>query len=91
MDKLKDGIYEGTGNGLKGETKVTVEIVNGKIKDIILLETNDSKEYMDKAVQGLKNEIIKRNSTTIDAIAGATNASNTYLSAIRDALKKAKQ
>lgn len=91
LDNLTDGTYEGIGTGLKGNIKVSVEILNSKIYSITLLESSETKEYMDKAINGLKDKIIERNSTNIDTVAGATYASNGYLEAIQNALRKAKQ
>lgn len=89
--KLNDGSYEGSGTGLKGNITVQVEIQDGKIQSIILLESNETKAYMDKAVQGLQDQIISQNSANVDVVAGATYASNGYIEAVRDALSKAKK
>lgn len=88
---LTDGAYEGSGTGLKGKITVQVEILDGKIQDILVLESNETKEYMEKAVNGLKDQILSQGSANIDAVAGATYASNGYLEAVRNALAKAKR
>lgn len=88
---LNDGLFEGEGTGLKGKIVVSVEIQNSKIHDIIILESKDTKEYLDKAEKELKKIIISKNSASIDAIAGATYASNGYLEAVRNAIEKAKK
>lgn len=88
---LNDGPYEGSGTGLKGKITVRIEIQDGKIQNIILLESSETKEYMDKAVKELQQQIISQNNANVDAVAGATYASNGYIEAVRNALSKAKK
>lgn len=88
---LHDGFYEGEGTGLKGKIVVSVEIQNGKIHDILILDSQDTKEYLEKAEHELKEKIIAANSASFDSVAGATYASNGYLEAVRSALEKSRQ
>ena len=84
----KDGVYEGTGTGFGGETRVQVTIKDGKISDIKILSNHDDASYINRASSLLK-DIIATQSTNIDTVSGATYSSNGLIQAVRDALNKA--
>ncbi|MDD6858727.1 MAG: FMN-binding protein, partial [Lachnospiraceae bacterium] len=84
----KDGIYYGTGTGFAGELKVKVVIKNGKISEIEIVETKDGDEFI-KSASRLLNDIVKKQSTNLDTVSGATYSSNGIIEAVRDALKGA--
>ena len=84
----KDGKYIGEAEGFGGKVKVQVTVSNGKIADIEILSHSDGKEYMSKA-SALVNKIIKKQSTNVDAVSGATYSSNGIINAVRNALNKA--
>lgn len=86
--EYKDGTYFGSGTGFAGTIKVKVVISDGKISDITIIETSDGKDYIDSASALLK-QIVKKQSTNVDTVSGATYSSNGLIEAVRDALKDA--
>lgn len=84
----KDGTYTGTGTGFGGTIKVKVTIKNGKITKIKVTENSDDKEYME-AASALLKQIVKKQSTNVDTVSGATYSSVGLINAVRDALEKA--
>lgn len=87
---FKDGTFEGEGEGFEnGNTKVSVEVQNGKIKKIDVLTSEDDESYLDEAKK-LIPEIIKKQSSNVDSISGATYSSKGIISAVENALKNAK-
>ena len=86
--KLNDGKYEGVGVGFRGKLKVEVEVKDGKIATVNVLENVDDPPYFEKA-KALIESIISKQTTEVDAISKATYSSNGIKSAVRDALKKA--
>lgn len=87
--KYKDGSYTGMGEGFGGIIKAQVVIKNGKITEISVLEAkNEDEDYYNKAIALIDN-MIKNQSTNVDAISGATFTSNGIIVAVRDALSKA--
>lgn len=86
--EYKDGTYYGSGTGFAGTIKVKVIISSGKISDITIIETADGKDYIDSASALLK-QIVKKQSTNVDTVSGATYSSNGLIEAVRDALKDA--
>lgn len=86
----KDGTYTGSAQGYGGSIKVEVTIKNGKISKITVLDASgETASYFAKA-KTLINAIIKKQSTNVDAVSGATYSSNGIIKAVRNALSKAK-
>ena len=86
--QFNDGTYEGKSFKFPGATKLTVTIENGEIVDIKVTKLISPKKYT-KMVQPLIDAIIRRRSTEVDAITGATMNSNAIKKAVDDALSKA--
>lgn len=84
----KNGVYYGTGTGFGGQLKVKVTIKKEKIHKIEIVESKDTESYMKKAA-ALLDDIIKKQSTNVDVISGATYSSVGLIEAVRDALKDA--
>ncbi|MDY2986625.1 MAG: FMN-binding protein [Peptoniphilus sp.] len=87
-NKLKDGTYEGSGKGFKGEIKVSVKVEDAKITDIKILKSSDDEPYFSNA-KAVLDKILKMQSTKVDSVSGATFSSNGIKSAVRSALKQA--
>ena len=85
----KDGTYEGTGTGFGGEMKLKVTVKNSKITKITVVSKKDDEPFFTNA-KALFNTIIKKQSTNVDVISGATYSSNGIIEAVRNALSKAK-
>ena len=88
--QYKDGTYTGEGVGFKPGMQVSVTVKNNKISNIEIVSTNDTPGYFDQASSVIPSEIIKAQSTDVDAVSGATRSSNGIMSAVEDALKNAK-
>lgn len=84
----KNGVYYGTGTGFGGQLKVKVTIKKEKINKIEVVESKDGESYMKKAA-ALLDDIIKKQSTNVDVVSGATYSSVGLIEAVRDALKDA--
>lgn len=87
-DGYKDGIYYGTGTGFGGPLKVKVEISDGKITSIQIVENSDGSSYISKA-SALISSIISKQSTNVDTVSGATYSSVGIIQAVRNALSQA--
>jgi len=87
----KDGIYTGSGKGKKGPIPVTVEIKGGKIYKIT---PGKNKEFSKRFLKVLKSyipAIIKKQSTDVDMVTGATLSCKGTLVAVKQALGKASE
>ncbi|HWT27652.1 MAG TPA: FMN-binding protein [Mobilitalea sp.] len=83
---LKDGTYEGSGTGFRGETKVTVEVSKGKISKISIDSYQDDQQFFDRASATVIQEMIDNQSVNVDAVSGATYSSNGIKEAVANAL-----
>lgn len=85
-----DGTYEGSGTGFRnGTTKVNVTVSGGKITDVEVVSYEDDAPYFTRASSTVISEIISQQSTTVDAVSGATFSSKGIMSAVADALEQA--
>jgi len=85
--KYKDGTFTGTGMNRRGEIEVAVTLNKDKITDAQI--TNWGMHYSESDIVGLPGEVIKRQSTKVDIVSGATYSSQAFTDAIQDALNKA--
>lgn len=86
-----DGEYEGVGMGNNGNIKVSVLVKSGKIADVKVIEHEESEGISDAAMEQTPKDIVSKNSTEVDSIAGATYSSEGIKEAVNNALEGAKQ
>ena len=79
----------GTGVGKDGDIKVQVTFDANKIQSIKVLSQNENPVLAEKVFTDLKDNVVKTNSTDLDAISGATFSSKGFLAAVKGAAKKA--
>lgn len=88
--KYNDGTYEGSGTGFRGATtEVSVTVKNGTISDIQVLSYDDDAPYFNRAYNSVVSEILRTQSTDVDAVSGATFSSNGIMEAVQNALTNA--
>lgn len=83
---VADGVYEGTGNGFRGTTSVSVTVESGAITDITINSYADDAAYFTRAQDTVISEIISTQSLDAQAVSGATFSSNSIIDAVADAL-----
>ncbi|QUH20114.1 FMN-binding protein [Alkaliphilus sp. B6464] len=81
-----DGIYEGSAKGFKSDIKVKVIVEGSKITSIDTLEIGETEGIGDDASKEIIDNVIKFQSTEVDAKSGATVSSNATIEAILNAL-----
>ena len=87
----KDGTYTGSGIGfMGGTTEISVTIKTDKITSVETVSNEDTPSFYEGAKSVITSEIISAQSTTVDTVSGATYSSRGIISAVADALKKAK-
>ena len=87
--KYIDGVYEGTGNGFRGQTTVSVTVSGGYITNIDVVSYGDDSQYFNRAVDSVTTDIVYYQTSSVDAVSGATYSSNGIMAAVADALKNA--
>ena len=85
---IKDGIYIGSAdNGLINAT-VSVEVTNGTILNIKILE---HEQLFGKKAEKITESIIEKQSLEVDAITSATYSSDTLRKAVENALRQGEE
>ena len=85
-----EGIYYGTAEGYSGDVTVAVVIQDHTIKAILVTDTSDDEGFFGRAMDVVK-QVVKKQSTDVDTVSGATYSSNGLLNAIKDAMTKAEK
>jgi len=87
----KDGECFGKASSYNGNVEVKVTISGGKITAIDIVKTKDDEEYFFDAQKKVIPEILEKQSTDVDAVAGATTSSEGICHAVQKALEEAKK
>ena len=82
---LEDGVYQGSGTGYRGDITVAVKIKDNQIASIEILSASVDEPFFGRA-KGLIYQIIKKQSTKVDTVSGATYSSKGIISAVKNAL-----
>jgi uncharacterized protein with FMN-binding domain len=86
----KAGVYEGNAEGHIGPIKVQIITDQYEIKEIKILEQQETPVIADIVYEKIPVRIIKANSPEVEVVAGATYTSNGLIKAIKNGLDKAK-
>lgn len=85
LTTMSNGVYIGSAdNGLVKAT-VSVEVNNGMIQNITILEHDN---LLGKPAEKIVDDIIEQQSLEVDAISSATYSSNTIRKAVENALRE---
>ena len=87
----KDGECFGKASAYNGNVEVKVTISGGKITAIDIVKTKDDEEYFFDAQKKVIPEILEKQSTDVDTVAGATTSSEGIAHAVQKALEEAKR
>ena len=87
----QDGEYFGKASAYNGNVEVKVTISGGKMTAIDIVKTKDDEDYFFDAQKKVIPEILEKQSTDVDAVAGATTSSEGIAHAVQKALEQAKQ
>ncbi|MGL6066302.1 MAG: FMN-binding protein [Cetobacterium sp.] len=81
---------EGSGTGYNGELSVELKVKsNGKIIGVNVIH-EDTPPIADPAIENLKSQILTKQSSKLDIVAGATYTSEGVIEALEDAIIKIK-
>ena len=87
----KDGECFGKASAYNGNVEVKVTISGGKITAIDIVKTKDDEEYFFDAQKKVIPEILEKQSTDVDTVAGATTSCEGICHAVEKALEEAKK
>ena len=83
LSKIEDGIYEGEYDAGYIYAKVRVEVQDGRIQSVTLLEHRHERG---KAAEVILNDVVEQQKIDVDAVSGATNSSKVMKKAIENAI-----
>lgn len=87
-----DGVYTGVGEAHNGEIILEVTIVEGRILFIEVIDHKETAPALSEVFTDIPKAILKSQTTSdVDAVSGASEASQGYISAVNEALIKAKK
>ena len=87
--RWNDGAYPGKAEGVHGDIELTVTVEKGRIAKIEVTRQNEAAGVSDLALERIPQEIIKKQTTKVDAVSGASLSSKAIMAAAEDALSKA--
>ncbi|MDR0670493.1 MAG: FMN-binding protein [Treponema sp.] len=82
----RDGLWEGSGRGYRGEIRVQVRTGSGLIQEIGISAHNEDPLSGGAALEELLELVLDYQSTDLDAVSGATVSSTGFLAAVEEAL-----
>lgn len=86
---LKAGTYSVTEKGYKGDIKLDVSFDDKKLTEIKVVESNETKDIGQKALETLIPKVVDNQSIAIDSISGATVTSEAFKKAVKKAIEEA--
>ncbi len=84
LSAAKDGVYEGRFDSAPIKVVLKVEVKDGRISDILILEHRNGKG---KAGEGVAERIIAEQRVDVDAVGGATYSSKAIALAVKRAIQ----
>jgi uncharacterized protein with FMN-binding domain len=85
--KTGNGVfYEGSAMGYRGMIHVRVEMEDGAITEITVIESSEDEAIGGAAIEELTDLVMMYNTTEIDAVSGATETSRGFLEAVENAI-----
>ena len=85
-----DGVFQGVGYGFKGDITTEVEIVNGEIIRVEVVDHRDDRKWFNWANRALPQNIIDAQSADVDVVSGATYTSLGIIEGVSEALNSSR-
>ena len=82
-------VYTGVAEGHEGDVEVEVEIENGEILEVRVVEHQETDGIADSALEEVPGAIVDAQSTDVDVASGATYTSEAIMEAVDEALAEA--
>ncbi len=86
LTRIPDGTYQGTGNGLMGDIKVSVEMEDGKIASVKITGESETPDIAKPAFTKVPKKMVESQEIDVDTVSGATFTSKGIIEAVRNAL-----
>jgi uncharacterized protein with FMN-binding domain len=84
---FRDGTYLGSGQSRFGSVFVTVAVAQGRITQVWINAVTTT--FPSQTIDGLRDQVVTRQSSAVDLVSGATASSAAFVQAIQAALQQA--
>ena len=84
--KVPDGTYKGSAEGFMGPIEVEVKVAGGKVTAVTVLSHTETPDVAAPALTGVPKAIVAEQTADVDAVSGATFASEGITGAVKNAL-----
>lgn len=84
--KVPDGTYNGTAEAFGGPLEVQVKVAGGKMTEVTVLSNQETPDVAGGALKDVPKAIVAQQKIDVDAVSGATFASNGIIDAVKNAL-----
>ena len=85
-----EGVYYGTAEGYNGDITVAIVIQEKTLKAVLIIGEEDDDAFFGRALD-VVTQMMKKQSTEVDTVSGATYSSNGLIQAVKNALEEAKR
>ena len=85
-----DGVYYGTAEGYNGDITVAIVIQEKTLKAVLVIGEEDDDAFFGRAMD-VVTQMMKKQSTEVDTVSGATYSSKGLIQAVKNALEEAKR
>ena len=83
------GTFSGTAAGMQGPLTVEITVKDGAITDVKVTETHETESVAAVALERIPAQVVEHQTYTLDAVTGATLASNAIMRAVEAAVDEA--
>ena len=88
-DKFEAGVYQSTQTGHHGEIVVETTFTNERIEQVKIVKNGDTMMISEPAAEAICANVVKYQTSEVDAVSGATLSSNAMMRGISDCIKQA--
>lgn len=85
-----EGVYYGTAEGYNGDITVAIVIREKTLKAVLVIGEEDDDAFFGRAMD-VVTQMMKKQSTEVDTVSGATYSSKGLIQAVKNALEEAKR
>lgn len=86
---MNDGTYKASAQGYDRDINIELEIADGKISDVSLLDNQETDAVIESAFPIIKERIVEANSPDVDCVSAATFSTYAVKEAVLEAMKEA--
>ena len=85
-----EGVYYGTAEGYNGDITVAIVIQENTLKAVLVIGEEDDDTFFNRAMDVVA-QMMKKQSTEVDTVSGATYSSKGLIQAVKNALEEARR